>query len=136
MRMEIVTLIVLAACHQASPDTAAPASSPVGIEWTLTELGGGPAGHGAGGRPATLLLTDISSLASGFAGCNQFSGTYTLSGTSLTFGPLAMTRMACAAGDELERRYSMVLEQTTALKVTSKGLGLYRGSTLLARFTR
>ncbi|HRZ10007.1 MAG TPA: META domain-containing protein [Gemmatimonadales bacterium] len=136
MRVHVVFLTALAACHSAPPNDAAPAMSPVGVEWTLTSLGGQPVGKGAGGRPATLLLTDISSRASGFAGCNQFSGTYTLSGTSLAFGPLALTRMACADGDVLERSYTMALEQTTTFRATSKRLELRKGSVLLATFTR
>lgn len=32
---------------------------------------------------------------SGFAACNTFSGTYELAGATLTFGPLATTKMAC-----------------------------------------
>lgn len=37
--------------------------------------------------------------AAGFGGCNQFSTTFTSDGTStLTFGPIASTRMACAGG--------------------------------------
>lgn len=136
MRASVGFLIMLAACHSAPPGEAAPVASPVGVEWTLASLGGQPAGKGAGGRPATLLLTDISGRASGFAGCNQFSGTYTLSGTSLSFGPLALTRMACADGDDLERRYTMALEQTTTFKATSKRLEFRKGSVLLATFTR
>ena len=136
MRVHVGLLAALAACHSAPSGDPAPATSPVGVEWTLASLGGQPAGKGAGGKPATLMLTDISSRASGFAGCNQFSGTYTLTGTSLTFGPLALTRMACADGSELERRYTMALEQTTDFKVTSQGLELRKSSTLLARFTR
>jgi len=47
-----------------------------------------------------------------------------------------MTRMACAQGDHLERRYTMALEQTAEFTVTSKGLELRKGSVLLATFTR
>ena len=32
----------------------------------------------------------------GFTGCNTFSGTYALDGATLSFGPLATTKMACA----------------------------------------
>ncbi len=47
-----------------------------------------------------------------------------------------MTRMACGKGGELESRYTMALEQITEWKMTSKGLELRKGSTLLAKFTR
>jgi len=136
MRAEIALLMTLAACPGPGPGTGSPAASPVGVEWKLVELGGRSAGIGANGQPATLLLTEVSARASGYAGCNQFSGSYTLSGNSLTFGPLAMTRMACVGGGDLEHRYTMALEQTTELKVTAKGLELRKGSTLLARFTQ
>jgi len=136
MRSQLVFLVTLAACHSSSPGAGGPVASPVGVEWRLVAVAGSPAGNGANGQPGTLLLTEVSARASGYAGCNQFSGSYTLSGNSLTFGPLAMTRMACAEGDDLERRYAMALEQTTELKVTSTGLELRKGSVLLAKFTR
>jgi len=110
--------------------------SPVGVEWRLVSIGGTPAGTGANGQPATLRLDETSGRASGYTGCNQFSGSYTLSGTSLTFGPLAMTRMACAQGGELESRFTMALGQATEWKMTSTGLDLRKGSTPLAKFTK
>lgn len=136
MRIATFMLLALAACQPSNPYPTGPAGSPVGVEWKLSELGGSPAGTGANDMPATLLFDAVSGRASGYAGCNQFSGSYTLSSNSITFGPLAMTRMACAKGDDLERRYTMALEQTTELKVTSTGLQLRKGSTLLARFTK
>jgi heat shock protein HslJ len=136
MRSHLVVLVTLAACRSASPGASGPVASPVGVDWRLVAVAGAPAGNGANGQPATLRLDDVGQRASGYAGCNQFSGSYTLSGNSLTFGPLAMTRMACATGDALERSYSTALEQTTAFKVTSKGLELRQGSVLLAKFTR
>ena len=41
---------------------------------------------------------------SGSAGCNGFSGRYTTAGDSLSFSPLATTRMAC-------KKYVMAQEQ-------------------------
>jgi len=128
--------VAITGCSKASPEGTSPMASPVGIEWRLASVAGTGAPTGANGQPATLLLEAVSGRASGYAGCNTFSGTYTLSGSSLTFGPLAMTRMACANGDQLERTYTMALEQTTGFAMTSGGLELRKGSTPLARFTR
>jgi len=136
MRIEVLGFLALAGCAASAPSTSGPAASPVNIEWRLVAVAGSPAGTGANGQPATLRLDDVGQRASGYAGCNQFSASYTLSGNALTFGPLAMTRMACATGDALERSYATALEQTTEFKVTSKGLELRRGSVLLAKFTR
>ncbi len=44
--------------------------------------------------------------AAGFAGCNRFSGPYTLRSGALTLGPLATTRKTCGQdADRLERAY-------------------------------
>jgi heat shock protein HslJ len=131
-----IGLMGMQGCSGSSPEATSPMPSPVGVEWRLTSIGGTPAGTGASGQPATLRLDETSGRASGYAGCNQFSGSYTLSGSSLSFGPLAMTRMACARGGELESRYTMALGQATEWKTTSTGLELRKGSTLLAKFTK
>jgi heat shock protein HslJ len=136
MRIEVLGFLALVGCAPSPPSNSTPPASPVGVEWRLVAVAGAPAGVGANGQPATLRLDDVGQRVSGYAGCNQFSGTYTLSGNSLSFGPLAMTRMACATGDDLERSYTMALEQTTDLKVASNGLELRKGSVLLAKFTR
>lgn len=141
MRILLSLILTVAAfiaqgCSKGAPEGASPMNSPVGVEWRLVAVASTPAGTGADGHPATLLLDEMSGRASGFAGCNKFSGSYTLSGNSVAFGPLAMTRMACAQGSELESRYTMALEQTTDWRITSKGLELRKGSTLLAKFTR
>ena len=46
---------------------------------------------------------------SGFAGCNRFTGSYTLNGTSLELGQAAVTRMACEGGMEIEDRFLAML---------------------------
>lgn len=56
----------------------------------------------------TLVLDTLSGqrLASGFAGCNRFSGPYALRSGELVLGALSTTRKVCAAGaDRLERAY-------------------------------
>ncbi|PMS18799.1 hypothetical protein C0Z18_15820 [Trinickia dabaoshanensis] len=60
----------------------------------------------------TLALDATSGqrLASGFSGCNRFSGTYALRAGGLTFGPLATTRRACGAdAGRLEQAYLAAL---------------------------
>lgn len=45
---------------------------------------------------STLTMKFDNGQVSGSAGCNTFSGSYTVEGDELTFGPLATTRKACA----------------------------------------
>lgn len=73
------------------PPSAAVETDMAGTTWALEELGG-------------AVLVDVEptltfggdGTVSGSAGCNTFSGTYALEDASLTFGPLAATKMACA----------------------------------------
>jgi heat shock protein HslJ len=96
----------------------------VGTTWRLTQLEGKPAPLGQDGKAATLELTLNGKRVVGFAGCNRMAGTYQLNGDSLRLGPLALTRMACVKGMDLERGYVAALEHTRAYRLTPQGLEL------------
>jgi heat shock protein HslJ len=79
-----------------------------GVEWRAVDINGAPVLADA----APTLRLD-SGRASGNASCNRFSGGYQLvrGGERLRFGPLAVTRMACApAVMDQERNYLAILE--------------------------
>jgi len=88
----------LAGCTMPThPDSAAPPTDP------YNPVPSNPAGSAAGsasGAPITLNFSTQGGQrkANGFSGCNRFTSTYDLAGGELSFGPLASTRMACAAG--------------------------------------
>lgn len=90
----------------------------------------------SGGRKASLHLSLGAHQASGLAGCNRFVGEYTASGSKLSFGPLALTRMFCADGMDLEAQYSTALGTVDGFRVDRSGLSLTSGSRVVARFTR
>jgi heat shock protein HslJ len=104
------------------PDAAAPPSDPFNpaatqlLDNTNWELSGWKLANGStldvphndSGQPITLTLSTANGQrhASGFAGCNRYTGTYMLRDGKLSFGPLAATRMACATpGGKLEGAY-------------------------------
>lgn len=133
--LAVLACLGLAACHPAggaATPGSTPAASVTGTEWRLVELRGRPAPTGSQGRPATLRLDG--ERASGYAGCNGFSGGYTLGESRLTFTALATTRMACAEGMELEHDYTTALEATRSYRVTPAGLELSGDAGVLARF--
>ncbi len=66
-------------------------------------------GSYVGDRPVTLSFTSEGKV-NGFAGCNNFMGTYTLEGNTLKMGPLASTRMACLS-PEAQAQETTFLEQ-------------------------
>lgn len=59
-------------------------------DWIVTTLDGTAPPKGA-----DVTLTFEAGRISGLAACNRYSGSYTLSGEGLAFGPMAGTRMAC-----------------------------------------
>lgn len=119
-------LAALAACAMPThPDSTAPASDPFNpatiqliddTSWTLVAWRGADGTeHALPARPATLALSTASGVrvASGDTGCNRYTGIYTLKNGKLGFGPLASTRMACAAGADaaFETAYLAALGQ-------------------------
>ena len=132
----LLLMLPLVACTDDGNDATGPSAltSLLGIEWSLVQLEGRPAGPGGGRHGPTLLLSSRDARASGFAGCNQFTGRYELSGDGLRFGPLAMTRMACAEGMDLEQRYAMALAATRTYRIKGSQLELLAADRVLAVF--
>jgi putative lipoprotein len=75
-------------------------------------------------REAFLQLRDDTKSVKGFAGCNTFTGSYTVDGNDLSFGPLAATRKACPAGMETESEFFQVLDGTTHFSIHEETLTL------------
>jgi heat shock protein HslJ len=103
------------------------------VQWTLTELDGAAITL-ASGRAPTLKLASKDRRASGFAGCNRFTGGYELDGASLRFGNLAVTRMACAEPTP-EAAVLKALGDTVSWKVDGRRLELSDATTVRARWT-
>jgi len=100
------------------------ATSITSTRWVLEKLRGEPAGLGAGGQTPHITLQGAEPRVSGFAGCNQISGGYTLAGDQLSFGQMAMTKRACPEGMELEREFAKALEETKSCEVSDDVLQL------------
>ena len=137
--MVVAVLVPALACQRPShPEASAPAlrRGVAGADWELIELAGQPAPTGAGGRRATIRFEPDEARAGGFSGCNRYGGSYTVDGDALRFGALAMTKMACDQGMELERRLAGALEATVRYDVSGDRLTLYDASRPVARFAR
>jgi putative lipoprotein len=73
---------------------------------------------------------------SGSRGCNRLTGTFTLNGSALTFGPLAGTGMACPRpAMELERRFA-ALASVTGYVIDGEVLTSKGTSGAVVRFVR
>ena len=90
----VALLLLACAPERGALNASSEVSDVENVEWTLTELDGAAIALGSRAAP-TLKLSSKERRASGFAGCNRYSGSYELIGARLRFGALAATRMAC-----------------------------------------
>jgi len=118
---------LLAGCCRvpASSNATAPASVSIeGPTWRLTALGDkNPGLGGTEMRPVTARFEG--GRISGFSGCNQFMGGYTLNRDSVVIGSLAGTLMACPEPQmALEKTFMGALTGTLGYAITGDRLTL------------
>ena len=131
-----IAMLLVSCMKQATPPLVADAAGIEGIQWYLTEVGGSPVSPMAGDKQPHMLLDPEEKQATGFAGCNQFFGSYERDGSSLTFGPMGATRMACPDLETgLETSVFEALESTRKWKRSDGELLLLDGDAVLARFS-
>ena len=101
-----------------------------GTRWKLQAVN-----NGRQAVVSVLLGTEITAIfesdgaVSGSAGCNSYSGTYTVAGDGIGFGPLATTRMACEPPImEQEQAYLAALQATTRYTLAGDQLILQDGT--------
>ncbi|MDP2955372.1 MAG: META domain-containing protein [Longimicrobiales bacterium] len=101
-------------------------------EWVLAELEGEVPPEGA---RATLLLDRGALRATGSGACNEFTGSYDLTGGRLTFGTMASTRRACFGPlMAFEGRYLQALGRVGGYRLVGAGLELLGEAGTAARF--
>lgn len=108
--------LLLAGCA----DTPAPetVSGIVGPVWVAEDIAGG----GIIDNSRITLQLGADGHASGRGGCNSYGGSYSLTGESLRFSPLAATQMACAeALMNQEQRYFDALAGTVRYALADDG---------------
>jgi heat shock protein HslJ len=117
--------LALAGCSAAPVSDGADAAShevPKGIEpgpldgqfWRLSAVDRGPLAGLAHARTVTLGFGE--GRAFGYAGCNRYFSSYTLSGDRLDLGPAGSTMMYCEGeGSAVERAFLPLLEQPLML---------------------
>ena len=91
---------------------AAPASAQAlaGTAWNAIEVAGTAVTAKGDRRPHLIFGAD--GRVAGTDGCNRLDGSYTAKGESISFGPLAMTQMACPGIDEIATRFRSLLKGT------------------------
>jgi len=119
-RVAIAVCLLAAGCGERPPEEtgAGGATEPpslTGTDWTLMTLDGETVAPLSDGRRPGLRFE--AGRVHGFAGCNRLTGGYRSEGAEIGFSQLAMTRMACPEGMDIEQRFSGALERTTRYNV-------------------
>jgi copper homeostasis protein (lipoprotein) len=97
--------------------------------WKILRLGDVEIAPGEGRREPNLILRAGDPRFTATVGCNQITGSYTLNGDRLTFGPGATTRMACPEPlDAWEDMLGDVLANGASWRIDGQTLELVDGS--------
>ncbi|MBT2558898.1 META domain-containing protein [Hymenobacter sp. ISL-91] len=125
--------------NTANPDmsvsTAAPDPAALAGEWRIRTLNG-TALLAEAAADATLSFDTATNKLAGSTGCNRLMGTYATSGTGITFGPLATTRMACPPNSPEAGLLAALGSKTLTYQLNSEGLTLLEGTTPVITLSR
>jgi putative lipoprotein len=112
-------ILLLSACA-----TAPPAPVLQGVEWVVEDIDGAALAE----RSRATLTLGSDGRVSGEASCNRYTGPYTISGESLSFGNLAATRRACEpALMAQETRFFTTMANVRRFEFTPDGALVLRG---------
>jgi heat shock protein HslJ len=105
---------------------SAAAANPLEGSWDVTGYNNGKQAVTSPVAGSTLTAIFTADQVSGSAGCNTYSGPYTLNGTTLKIGPLASTMKACAdqAVNDQEQQFLAALQASTTYDQTGNILTL------------
>jgi heat shock protein HslJ len=119
----LALLVPASAALAQSPGTSAGADALDGTSWNVTAVAGTAQGVDVAGMNATLAFS--AGTAHGFGGCNQFTTSYAIDGSSLTIELPASTMMACPDPKmAFESVYLGALPQTASYTVSGDTLEL------------
>lgn len=105
--------------------------------WKLETLGKEQITHPEDSRVIGFQLDATEGRVSGYSGCNNFMGGYTLGDNSaIEFSKMASTRMACFQAPFEEQLMLNVFDQADGYTIKNNRLEIKKGSLVLATFTK
>ncbi|HET9220378.1 MAG TPA: YbaY family lipoprotein [Terriglobia bacterium] len=113
----------------------APAPPLQDTRWKLTRLSGKPVILAERQQEAFLIFRAADNGVAGSTGCNKLTGTYRLNGNALSLSGIAVTRMACVQGMDIEGGLFTALGKVAGWKIAGQNLELLdSGNGVVARF--
>ena len=131
----IVALFAVYACAPDGQDTEQAPTKPAAAAesmkpdvtltntyWKLVELNGAAVEPGEGKELHMILRGEDQ--VGGYAGCNQFTGSVTVTGDGLSFGPIASTRRMCQDAMQQEDAFLQALENAQRFEISGEDLAI------------
>ena len=112
-----------------------PPGSPLTGTWRLVTLYDKPVDSTALPKPASLRFSN-GTKATGSGGCNQIGAMFSATDSTLSFGKIISTKMACTNGMETETTFLRALGETQSYRITGDTLELRAGYSTVARLLR
>jgi len=85
----------------------------------------------------TISFDNKTNKVSGYSGCNQFMGDYTVENDSITFGPLMSTKRFCTDSiNTIERKMLSALSKTQTLVFANEELSFMSGDTVVLKASK
>lgn len=133
MRSVALMMVTAATASLSLMSTASAQTDPYG-RWLAEDIFSG----GVIDRLQTTLDLAPDGRATGFGGCNSFTGRANITGQNVSFGPLASTRKACTpAVMDQEQKFHKAVEAATAWRIEQTKLVLTNASgDVVAKLTR
>jgi heat shock protein HslJ len=85
-------------------------------------------------KPITLNFNPEKHAIAGFAGCNQYFGTYTSNKSTVSFQGIGSTRMFCQETMATEMKFLTALEQVESFKIEDDALLLLADDKIILEF--
>jgi heat shock protein HslJ len=125
--MNIRPLLICAAALLGGCSTTETPSNNAKLEntyWKLMTLGGENLKSPKGAREIQFMLTAETHRVTGFSGCNNMMGAYTVDQNKIVFSNMGGTRMFCENTMDIEKRVHEMFSNATAWRISGKSLEL------------
>ena len=124
--MKIIALFTVLALSAAACSSGSSSPDTLVGQWDVAAVADN-AGELASPLDGTILTANITDTGiNGSSGCNSYMGAAVVDGSSVSFGPLAQTLMACPDADVTDQEHSFVLllQSVDSWEGTSEGVDL------------
>ncbi len=104
------------------------------IRWKLKTLNGNKIFTPESGKDIFIRFSSADKRVNGFAGCNNFFGTYKSDKNDIAIGPVASTEMYCEAMMKTEMEFFKSLSAAKKFKIKGNYLQLYDSVKMISKF--